>query len=649
MQSTGLLSPGDRGWVRKHPSFFSEVGKHTAMDIELLEIREFLAAHPPFDALPEDMLDRLPRELSVRYLRRGTAFPPQDSQPLLYLVRSGAVEIRDPHGELLGKLSEGDTWSEHCAPRQFDAPFKAETVEDTLVYVLSCQRVRQLRQLFASFDQHFNDSVRERLHHARETLQDTCSSGFGLMTVSVARLVRRAPVQISPDMSLQEAAALMSRERISALLITEERRLLGIITDRDLRRCVAEGRRYDEPVSSVMSRNLHKISKDATAFEALISMTRLNVHHLPVMDRDGVHGLISTSDVVRYQSANAIFLVGDVRTCDSVEALAQVARQLPELQVQIVASGASAYHLGQAISSVTDAITVRLIELAEARLGPPPVAYAWLAGGSQARREQTVHSDQDNALLLSDDARPEHDDYFAALANFVNDGLHACGFVYCPGDVMARNPKWRQPFRVWRRYFDDWIARADRKSVMLAVNFFDTRVIHGDEMLHARLHAEAVRQAGQNSIFLSYLAGNALTNRPPLGFFRHLVLIAGGEHAKSLDVKHGAMIPLTDLARLQALAAGLPEINTIERLRAAAEIRAISTDGAANLEDAYEFIATLRARHQARQIRKGESPDNYVKPAELSALERNHLKNVFSVIRGMQSTIGQRYQTGRIV
>jgi CBS domain-containing protein len=620
------------------------------MDIELLEIREFLAEHPPFDALPEDILDRLPRELAVRYLRRGSAFPPQDvSESFLYLVRSGAVEFRDAQGELIGKIAEGDSWSDQCAPEYNAASAdKAITVEDSLVYVLPCRRVQQLRQLFPNFDQHFNDSLRERLQHARETLQDSCTSGFGLMTVGVSRLVNRTPVQVGPEITLQAAAQLMTRERISALLVSEERRLLGIVTDRDLRRCVAEGRRFDEPVSAIMSRNLHKISKDATAFEALISMTRLNVHHLPVMDRDGVYGLISTSDVVRYQSANAIFLVGDVRVCDSVEALAQVAKQLPELQVQIVASGASAYHLGQAVTSVTDAITVRLLELAEARLGPPPVPYAWLAGGSQARREQTVHSDQDNALLLSDEVQPEHDAYFEALANFVNDGLAACGFIYCPGDVMARNPKWRQPYRVWRAYFDEWIARANRKSVMLAVNFFDTRVIHGDEMLHARLHAEAVRQAGANSIFLTYLAAHALTSRPPLGFFRHLVLIAGGEHAKSLDLKHGAIIPITDLARLQALAAGLPEINTIERLRATAEIRAISSEGAANLEDAYEFIATLRARHQARQIKKGERPDNYVKPAELSALERNHLKDVFSVISRMQSTIAQRYQTERL-
>ncbi|MGE0080838.1 MAG: DUF294 nucleotidyltransferase-like domain-containing protein [Thiohalomonadaceae bacterium] len=621
------------------------------MDIELLEIREFLAAHPPFDALPEEVLDRLPREMAVRYLRRGSSFPPQDAtQPYIYLVRSGAVEFRDAHEELLGKLAEGDVWSAKMVPMEEGrSVMRATTVEDTLVYVLPWARVDQLRQNHPAFDQFFNDSLRERLRHAREALQDSCTSGFGLMTVEVSRLVTRTPVEARPDITIQEAAQLMSRERISALLITEERKLLGIMTDRDLRRCVAEGLDYSLPVSAVMSSHLHKISRDATAFEALISMTRLNVHHLPVMDRQGVCGLVSTTDLVRYQSANAIFLVGDVRVCDSVEALAKVARQLPELQMQIVASGASAYHLGQAISSVTDAITVRLIELAEARLGPPPVPYAWVAGGSQARREQTVHSDQDNALLLSDEATPEHDAYFAALANFVNDGLNACGFVYCPGEVMARNPKWRQPYRVWRAYFDEWIAHADRKSAMLAVNFFDTRVVYGDEVLHARLLAEARRQACENTIFLAYLGGHALASRPPLGFFRHLVLITGGEHAKALDLKRGALIPLTDIARLQALAAGLPEINTLERLRAAAEAKAISPELAANFEDAYEFIATLRARHQARQIKKGERPDNYVKPAELSALERTHLKDVFAVIRGMQNTIAQRYQTGRLL
>lgn len=620
------------------------------MDVELIEIREFLAGRPPFDQLCDELLDKLPRELTVRYLRRGTPFPPQDAeQACLYVIRKGAIELRNDRDELVAKYGEGDIYASACLPDDPIRGLRGTTVEDSLLYLLPGERLQALREADENFDAYFTQSLRDRLRRAREILNSS-GNGSQLLTIEVGRLIKRAPVTVTADTSIQEAAQIMTRERISSLLIMENGALAGMITDRDLRsRCIAQGVATTRPVSEIMTRNLHKVTPDTPAFEVLISMTRHKIHHLPVVSRNGVEGIVTATDLIRYQSTNSIYAVDSVRKCNSVEDLIKASAVLPELQIQMVASGASAHQLGQAVSSVTDAITVRLIELAESRFGPPPVPYAWLAGGSQGRREQTVHSDQDNALLLSDDAASEHDAYFSTLANFVNDGLNACGFVYCPGEVMARNPKWRQPYRVWRAYFDEWIARADRKSAMLAVNFFDTRVVYGDEMLHARLLADARRQAAENTIFLAYLGAHAMASRPPLGFFRHLVLITGGEHAKALDLKRGAIIPLTDIARLQALAAGLPEINTIERLRAAADAKAISPELAANLEDAYEFIATLRARHQARQIKKGEPPDNYIKPAELSALERTHLKDVFAVIRSMQNTIAQRHQTSRLL
>ncbi len=619
------------------------------MDVELIEIRDFLAAHPPFDQLPAEILDHLPKVLSVRYLRRGTPLPPPDADlEYLYIVRKGAVELRDQSDELVGKCGEGDLFSSPCTSDAPDGRFIAMTVEDTLFYLLPCSKLEALRGQFPVFAEHFNNSIRERLRRALQALNESPKAGAPLMGVEVGELVGRAAVQVSPETTIREAARLMTRERVSSLLITDDSRLVGIITDRDLRsRCIAEGLSFERAVGDIMTRKLHKVARDAPLFEALIAMTRLNVHHLPVVDSGGVVGVITNSDLMRYQTASALFLVGDVNRCDSMEGLAQACADLPELQVQMIAAGATAQHLGQAVSSVSDALTKRLLALAEAQLGPPPVPYVWLAVGSQARREQTVHSDQDHALLLADDFTPEHDAYFARLAEFVSAGLDACGFFYCPGKVMATNPEWRQPYRTWRRYFDSWITRPDRKALMLASNFFDMRAIGGDEALYDRLHAEVLRQTRDNRIFLAHLAANALHNRPPLGFFRNFVLISDGDHAQTLDLKRRAIIPLVDLARVYALSAGLPEISTVDRLLAAAEAKALSQEGAANLEDALVFIATIRARHQARQIKRGEKPDNYVQPEELSALERSHLKDAFSLISTMQSALGQRYQSGR--
>lgn len=620
------------------------------MDVELLEIRDFIAGHPPFDQLPATVLDRLPKSLSVRYLRRGTPFPPPDADsPYLYLVRRGAIEMRDPQGELVSKLGEGDLCVFPCDPQRPEARLVGTAAEDTLLYLLPCTQLNQLREEHRPFAEHFDQSVAERLRRALRLLREGPVRGTRLMTVYVGELLGKDLVKTSPDTSIREAAALMTEHRVSSLIIMEGPRLVGMITDRDLRsRCIVPGVPYDRPVREIMTERLHTTTWDTLGSQALITMSRLNVHHLPVVDGQQVVGVISTTDLVRFQSSNAVYLVSDIRKAPDVETLAQASRKLPELQIHLVTSGSTADHIGEAITAVTDAITVRLLELAEAKLGPPPVAYVWMAGGSHARREQTCHSDQDNALLTADDLRAADEPYFEALARFVNDGLNACGYYYCPGNVMASNPKWRQPLRIWRKYFKGWIERPEPMALMLASVFFDLRAIHGAPGLLDELRRCIHDRACNNKIFLAYMAANALKRRPPIGFFRNFVLISGGDHDSTFDIKVRGLIPIVDLARVAALSAGIAEVNTVERLEQAAEGKTMSKEGAADLISALEFIAILRIRHQVEQLKNGKKADNFMSPEEISPLERGHLKDAFALIDTMQEALSQRYQTGRL-
>jgi len=620
------------------------------MEAELAEIRDFLAAQTPFDRLPAEALDQLPRELSVRYLRRGTPFPPSDAdQPYLYILRTGAVEIRDSQAGLLGKYGEGELYFAPCVSDFPEKGIQGTVVEDSLFYLLPCKRLARLRASYSEFRDHFSDSVTQRLRDALRRLQHSPAGQAGLLQVSVGELLARRPVTAEPGTPIYQAARLMTEEKVSSLLVLADGVLQGIVTDRDLRmRCLAEGVNPEQPIENIMTARLHKIARETPAYEAMLTMTRLGIHHLPVLARGKVIGVISLTDLMQHQSASAAYLAGSIRKADSLEALGDACAELPQLQTQLVTSGITAFHLGQTISSVTDAVTVRLLELAEATLGAAPIPYTWMAVGSQARREQMVHSDQDHALILSDDYQPKaHGEYFAALARFVSDGLKRCGFEYCPGEVMATNPEWRQPRAAWRRYFERWISRPEKKALMLASNFFDMRAVHGDTELWDRLHAELLQQTRENRIFLAHLTANALRTRPPLGFFRHFVLIHGGEHANTLDLKKRGIMPVAELARVCALAGGLPEVNTCERLRASAQVGVITEEGAANLEDAFELMMSLRAVHQAGQIRHGENPDNYLFPSELSNLERGHLKDAFEVVNTMQRTLSQRHQSER--
>jgi CBS domain-containing protein len=621
------------------------------MDVELIEIRDFLATHPPFDLLSAAALDRLPRRLKVQYFRRGTAFPPEPGEgiePSLYILRRGAVELRDAAGDLLGKLAEGDICPLRCQLEGQVPVYSGVTVEDTLVYQLPCAELDALRQRHETFAQHFDHSVTQRLRKAMDTLKDGPTSGFGLMTVRVRDLINRNLISAPAESSIREAARIMTEHRVSSLVIMDGERLAGMITDRDLRsRCIVAGIAPEEPVARIMTDRLHTTDSGSLGFQALIKMTRLNVHHLPVVEDGRVVGVVSTSDFVRVQSANSVYLVGDIHKARNLDILVQISAKVSELQVQLVNSGATADQVGQAVSAVTDAITQRLLDLAEMELGPAPVPYAWLAGGSQARREQSSHSDQDNALLIADHMKPGDDAWFEALARYVNDGLNACGYVFCPGEVMASNPKWRQPLRLWRKYFTNWIERPEPMALMLASVFFDLRPVRDPEGMFEELQEHVVEHSRANRIFIAYMAANALKHRPPLGFFRNFVLIHGGEHDHTFDLKHRGTVPIIDMARVHALAAGVTPINTLERIQAASTAGVLSSDGAANLNDAMELIGTLRMRHQAQQLRRGEPADNYLSPDDLSPLERGHLRDAFVLINSMQESLGQRYQAGR--
>lgn len=618
------------------------------MEVELLEIRQFLEQRNPFNHLSAKLLDELPRDIEIRYLRRGGSFPPADGY--LYLVRSGAIKIFDASGELCEKLAEGDLYSVPCQLVNLSQCDRGEALEDTLLYLLHCDRLKSLCRASPAFNEHFSSNIKARLKAAVTTVQEPADPTLAHMMVSVGSLVRRTPISVPSGTTIRDTAGLMSEHDVSSVMVLNDEQLVGLVTDRDLRkRCVAVGLSGDEPIDQIMTPDPKTIDASTLTAQALMTMTRSRFHHLPVT-RDGqLIGMITATDLANQQSANSAYLAADVRKAKRVDDLVEVSRRLPNLHLHLANASVTARHIGEAVSCLTDAITGRLLEMAEAELGTPPVAYVWMAGGSQARHEQSSHSDQDNALLLSDDFdAPAHDAYFAALAQFVSDGLDACGFVYCPGNAMATNPEWRQPLKVWQGYFSRWIESPTPMSMMLSSIFFDLRPVTGATELFVPLQRMILQKSRENRIFLAYMMANAMQHRPPLGFFRQFVLERGGEHDDTLDLKHRGIVPITDMARLLALSLGKAPVNTVERLRACAGSPALSQDMAENLEDALEFIASLRIQHQANQIRRNQPTDNYVPPADLSELEREHLKHAFKVIQGMQETMVKRFGADKL-
>jgi CBS domain-containing protein len=585
------------------------------MEVEQLEIRDYLAKCPPLTELSTECLNEVAQGLEIQYARRGTDILKSGGvNQHSFLIRSGAVEVFLPNGELYGRFGEGEWVGYRSVMRGGTVSMDVQAIEDTLLYAIPGELFRRILGRFERVHKYFTDGKPERLRRAIQEIRGA-DDGFSMITLHVRDLMK-LPMLVARDMTIQQVARQMGEVNAqTAMVIEADASLSGIVTDVDFRRrVVAEGLDVHLPIADIMTPNPLVLSPREQVSEALLLMARRNIRHVPVVDGGDVVGVISASDLLRSQSHNAVYLVGDIFAAKDPERLAELSKVLPKVLVGLVRNSLPANDIGQAITSIGQAIARRLLALGEEKLGSPPVPYAFVAAGSLARREQTAHSDQDNGMILSDEYNEaEHGEYFRNLARFVSDGLDACGYVYCPGNVMATNDQWRQPLAVWRGYFDTWIQRPEAKALMYSSIFFDLRCLHGDESLLLSLQEEVLRKTKASTLFQAFMASNALSHRPPLGFFRGFVLDKDkdGSDETGMDMKKRGVVPVIDLARVFALAGGLAPINTWERLDAIADEGALLSPPAVNdLRDAFEFISMVRLQHQAKQIEKGQSPNN---------------------------------------
>jgi len=425
----------------------------------------------------------------------------------------------------------------------------------------------------------------------------------------------------------------------------ECKKLVGILTDRDLRtRVVSQGIDLETPVTEVMTASPKTLDKETYVFEAMLMMLRFNLHHLPIIEHGSPIGVIAISDIVRHESKNSLYIVGLIHRQQTLAELALVANDVPACFVRMVGQESSAHMIGSAMSVIGRSFKQRLCELAEEKLGPPPVPYCFLALGSMARDEQLLITDQDNALILSDDYEAaKHGDYFESLAEFVSEGLDRCGYPYCSGRIMATNPRWRKTLSEWRTCFADWIDVPNPDALLNCSVFFDLEGVWGNVEWADDLYQFIVNRAQKTPKFLASLARNALLRTPPLGFFKEFVMEQDGAHRRTINLKRRGTAPLVDVIRVHALAIGSRARNSSERLEDVIESGILPDKRGQELKYALEYLAMVRIRHQAEDVESGEEVDNTIEPDKLSDIERRNLKEAFNVLSSSQRFLKYRY------
>jgi CBS domain-containing protein len=607
----------------------------------LSDVADFLRAHAPFDALADAEVERVAASAEVEFHLAGTTIFSQGAELVdhVRVVRSGAVELIH-NGVLLDLLGPGELFGHASMLSGLPTGFTARAHEDTLCYRIAGDvAVPVLAR---------PESV---VFFARSLLASPTPAAAASAPprdpahLPVGALIRGAPVIVEPATSIRDAARAMNAGSVTAVVVRMPSSL-GIVTDRDLRsRVIAEGIDVDGPIAGVMTAPAYTVAPDRLGGGVLLEMLDRGIRHFPVISALGeLVGVIEDQDLIAVETRNSFYVRRQIATAASVGELAEAARHLHPMVVALHETRLAATSIAAIYSVVLDAITRRAVELALAELGEPETPFAWLALGSQARREAVPSSDLDSAIVWYGAAEePGLRQRLHQIATRTVDALALCGLHPDRKGATAANIRFVRSEQSWRRVARSWLADpTQEKALILTSVLVDSRPVWG---IHAGTPvAEEFCLAPQHPMLLRQLARFALSYRPPTGFLRGLVVEHSGAHSGQLDLKHGGIIPIVDLARWAAMAAGVTCSSTAERLRVAGDAATLPQSDANTLLEAHELIVELRIEHQVAQLAAGIAPDDHIDPATLSALTRSHLKEAFRAVAAVQKRVAAELQ-----
>jgi CBS domain-containing protein len=610
------------------------------------DIAEFLKGRDPFSELDETELDRLAARTEIEFFPAGTTILPQGEQPegRIRVIRRGAVELLD-HGQPMDQIAEGEMFGHPSALSGEPTRYEARAKEDTLTYSLASEDVIPLLARPSSL----RFLARSLLGRARRA--DAASPSAEVARQYASTLVVRPPLIRPPETTLRDAARMMDAKEASSVLVELGGGEFGIVTDSDLRSRVVAGKLSpDDRLDAAMTTPLVRVTADQTGADVMLAMLDHDIRHVPVFaSRSEVLGVIVAIDLVAAETRSPFVLRRAIARARNRDELRDAAGRLRETIVTLHRAGLTPLHVSDVVSAVTDALIRRVIELGIETQGPPAAEFVWMSLGSHGRREPVPSSDLDSGMAWRD--RPDPDpitsearrrlasaqtsEYMRSIASHVADCVRVVGWKLDPHGVGPGSAFSASSIEDWRRSIESWLGHPSDNRVLIAVSILlDGRVVYGPERgLDVK---RLLFELGDRRSLESWMLRLALAAKPPTGFIRNRVAYGSGRRREALDIKHGGLLPVIDLARYAALKGELIANHTLDRLHAATAQGVMEGDEARVLEEAFELFSALRLEHQVTQIEQGREPDDRLRLEELDPLTRRYLRDAFREVAAVQ-------------
>jgi len=590
----------------------------------------WLRATPPFQALPAPLFERVQAALEVVFHPAGTWLVHAGGKPLehLFVIRKGSIRI-ERDGQTLQVLERGEVFG-YTSLITGQASLDVQVEEDLVAYRLPGKEFRLLLE-DAQFASHFAGGLAERLKSA---LARSPAAAFRTdLSLEVQQIGREPAVWVDATATVGAAARRMREEKTSCVLVRSEPP--GIATERDFRnRVLAEGLGPDARVSDIATPSPRTVRTGTRLYEAWAALLDAGVHHLPVVRGDEIVGVLTSTDLLRCSAQTPIAVLRRVERLHTRSSLPGYATTVTDMAAALLAGGLDATVIAGFVARLNDALVGRIVRMAEAELGAAPCAWAWLALGSEGRMEQTLLTDQDNAIVWEAEGA-ETRRWFGAFAERINADLEAAGFPRCPGGYMARS--WSGTLAEWTHRFLEWVDAPSPEALLRAAIFFDFRRVAGT--LDLGPLDEVLAGSAKKPVFIRFLARAALEFKPP----PLLVLTLRGR--SSVDLKLHGIAPVALLARCYALELGGADRNTLARLEAAAKAGRLPEVTFAAAAEAYRFLLGLRLRLQLGRLARAEPPTSTVPLADLTAVERTHVKDALRAVRALQDAGALHFRT----
>ncbi|MBI9033243.1 MAG: cache domain-containing protein [Bacteroidales bacterium] len=558
------------------------------------------------------------------------------------LLQKTSMQILSMHFDDLFEIS----WNE--IQNRFDDPDKSISIEtkvklnefETYDVVISVSKVKYADEDgFIIITKEITNL--KRIEIEGEHLTDELKHSLSLMNQSIKSLVKEF-IHCELSTPVVQAATLMARKKQKVIFVSHQGKIVGVVNESDFcNRFLVKGLEPDTQIAQIMSSPVIRISDHALLYEAKLIINNEHISHLVVTNAEGqMYGVLSNTDILEIQQNSLSVFIKEIALTDDVQQLKLIYQRIPVLLKALFDSGIKASNITRLISKVADEICRKIINLALQEMAEPPCSFAFIALGSEGRREQTLNTDQDNAIIIEDSEIGRQDDsraFFRELGNKVNANLGIVGYKLCKGEVMARNPKWVQSLDVWNTYFDAWLHTPEPQAVLDASIFFDFRCIYGDDKLVDDLRTHLNSQIENKSLFLHHLAQTVFKFKPPLSVFGGIKT----DHS-SFDIKK-VMVPIISFIRLYALKNNIDEANTLERLKLLRVKGCISTTVYNELEVSYNYLMLKRLQFQLREIENDQTVDNLVEVEQLSEVEITTIKKIFSEIGKLQLTLSNDF------